>query len=182
MQGNQPDNILNIRHIIDDAKCYETVRMLRWHDGVRCPFCDSVNVIKHGRDGHCQKYKCNDCPRFFEDLTRTIFSGHHQPLSVWILCLYFMGLNLSNRQIAHELDINESDVQKMAKQLRSGVVDRKPDVKLSGEAEFDEVYVVAGHKGKPAAIKKRAANLDATALKERVAVAPWKKKSLPSWV
>ena len=36
----------------------------------------------------------------FDDLTETIFAGHHQPLRVWILCLYFMGLNLSNVQIA----------------------------------------------------------------------------------
>jgi hypothetical protein len=31
-----------------------------------------------------------------DDLTDTIFAGHHQPLKVWILCLYFMGLNLSH--------------------------------------------------------------------------------------
>jgi hypothetical protein len=28
-----------------------------------------------------------------------VLAGHHQPLRVWVLCLYFMGLNLSNRQI-----------------------------------------------------------------------------------
>jgi hypothetical protein len=25
-----------------------------------------------------------------------VLAGHHQPLRVWVLCLYFMGLNLSN--------------------------------------------------------------------------------------
>jgi hypothetical protein len=25
-------------------------------------------------------------------LSETVLGGHHQPLSVWILCLYFMGL------------------------------------------------------------------------------------------
>jgi biotin operon repressor len=33
-----------------------------------------------------------------------------------------MGLNLSNEQIAHELDINRSDVQEMTTHLRDGVV------------------------------------------------------------
>jgi hypothetical protein len=46
-------------------------------------------------------------------VTDTIFAGHHQPLKVWILCLYFMGLNLSNEQIAQELALNGSDVQQM---------------------------------------------------------------------
>ena len=67
-----------------------------------------------------------------------------------------MGLNLSNQQIAQELDLNKDDVQKMTKQLREGVVAKKPTVTLSGEVECDEVYVVAGHKGHPAAVKKKA--------------------------
>jgi hypothetical protein len=65
-----------------------------------------------------------------------------------------MGLNLSNRQIALELDLHESDAQTMTKQLRQGIVVRKPDVQLSNEVECDEVYVVAGHKGNPEAVKK----------------------------
>jgi predicted transposase YdaD len=33
-----------------------------------------------------------------------------------------MGLNLSNEQIARELDLDRSDVQQMTSQLREGVV------------------------------------------------------------
>jgi hypothetical protein len=33
------------------------------------------------------------------------------------LCLYFMGLNVSNEQIAHELSINESDAYQMTTEL-----------------------------------------------------------------
>ena len=59
--------------------------------------------------------------RGFDDLTDTVFEGHHQPLKIWILCLYFMGLNLSNQQIASELDLNPSDMQQVTQQLREGV-------------------------------------------------------------
>ena len=65
-----------------------------------------------------------------------------------------MGLNLSNSQIAKELDLNKDDAHRMASQLREGVVDRKPAAILQGTVECDEVYVVAGHKGNPAAVKK----------------------------
>ena len=44
----------------------------------------------------------------------------------------------------------------MIGQLRQGIVDRRPDVVLEGEVECDEVYVVAGHKGHPEAVKKKA--------------------------
>jgi hypothetical protein len=55
-------------------------------------------------------------------VTDTIFAGHHQPLKVWILCLYFMGLNVSNEQIAHEWAVNSTDVHQMTTQLRQGII------------------------------------------------------------
>lgn len=85
-----------------------------------------------------------------------MFAGHHQPLKVWILFLYFLGLNLSTRQIAKELNLNKDDAQRMAQILRSGVVENKPETVLSGKVECDEVYVVAGHKGQPEEVKKTA--------------------------
>lgn len=150
--------MINLQNLIDDTKCYETVRELRWPEGVRCPHCDAAQVTRQGRDTTRparQKYRCKSCDRYFDDLTGTVFAGHHQPLGVWMLCLYFMGLNLSNQQIAQELGLNKDDVQAMTGQLRHGVVARKPEPSLSGEVECDEVYVVAGHKGHPEAVKKR---------------------------
>jgi transposase-like protein len=150
--------MFNIQAVIDDAKCYEVVRSLRWPDGVHCPHCDSGHVIKQGHNltqPARRHYQCRGCGRRFDDLTDTIFAGHHQPLRVWVLVLYFLGLNLSNEQIAQELDLNPDDAQRMTSQLREGIVRRKPEVVLSGEVECDEVYVVAGHKGHPEAVRKK---------------------------
>jgi len=102
------------------------------------------------------------CGKHYDDLTGTIFSGHHQPVKVWVLCLYFMGLNLSNRQISQELDICESDVYRMTTALREGIVEKTPEIILSGEVEMDEVYVVAGHKGQPSEVIKRGEKVDET--------------------
>jgi len=73
-----------------------------------------------------QRYECHNCNGRFDDLTDTIFAGHHQPLKVWVLCLYFMGLNVSNEQIAHELALHDSDVQHMTTQLRQGIIKKSP--------------------------------------------------------
>src|SRR5437763_16988480 len=150
--------MVNIQDLFDDAKCYQTIREMRWPDGVACPHCSSASVIKDGRDdteSHRQRHECRGCRRRFDDLTGTIFAGHHQPLRTWIACLYLMGLNLSGLQIAQELDINKDDARAMVSQLRQGVVERRPPVVLEGEVECDEVYVVAGHKGHPEAVKKK---------------------------
>ena len=95
--------MVNIQNLFDDAKCYQTIREMRWPDGVNCPRCSSDSVIKNGRDDtepHRQRYKCQGCHQRFDDLTDTIFAGHHEPLRNWIACLYLMGLNLSGLQIA----------------------------------------------------------------------------------
>ncbi len=120
--------LVNIQTLIDEAKCYEVVRQLRWPNGVRCPTCESSEIVKRGkhtRQTHRQRYACHACGCQFDDLTGTIFEGHHQPLHTWVLCLYFMGLNLSNEQIAAELDVDADTVQVMATQLREGVVAKK---------------------------------------------------------
>src|SRR6185369_6581736 len=122
--------LVNLSSLIDDAKCFELVRQHRWPEGVRCPSCRSASVARHGRDDtqpHRQRYRCAACGARFDDLTGTVLAGHHQPLRVWMLCLYFMGLNLSNRQIALELKLSPSDAQAMIEHLRRGLVARIPE-------------------------------------------------------
>ena len=137
-------------------------------------------IARDGHDDtqrHRQRYRCKTCDSRFDDLTGTVLAGHHQPLRVWVLCLYVMGLNLSNRQNAQELDLAESDVQAMTNQLRSGITAKLPPVTLDGVVEADEVYVVAGHKGNPVAVSKKGGPDGAAGLKPRPAAARWKRKS-----
>jgi hypothetical protein len=46
------------------------------------------------------------------------------------------------------------DVQEMTTQLREGTAAKKSEAYFEGEIEFDELYVVAGHKGNPEEVKK----------------------------
>jgi transposase-like protein len=147
-----------INKLIDEAKCYDEIRKKRWPHGVRCPHCESNKIGKRGKNHRrqeCRRYSCKHCGKRFDDLTGTIFMGHHQPLSVWFTFLYLMGLNVSNQQIAEELGLNTSDGQAMAELLRGGIVQRRAKVRMKGVVECDEVYVVAGHKGRPEKIKGR---------------------------
>src|SRR5947199_6462674 len=172
-----PD-LVNLLALIEDAKCFALVRQHRWPDGVHCPACGSGTVIRDGFDEtqvHRQRYRCKACAGRFDDLTGTVLAGHHQPLRVWVLCLYFMGLNLSNRQIALELGLSPSDAQAMTEQLRRGLVARIPEARLEGEVEIDEVYVVAGHKGQPAAVAKRGARGGDAGWLARRAGARWRR-------
>jgi transposase-like protein len=98
-----PD-LVNLSALLDDAKCFALVRQHRWPDGVCCPGCGDRMVVRDGCDDtqpHRQRYRCKACAGRFDDLTGTVLAGHHQPLRVWVLCLYFMGLNLICARIEH---------------------------------------------------------------------------------
>jgi len=170
-------DLVNLSALLDDAKCFALVRQHRWLKGARCPVRESGAVIRDGHDDMqpCRQcYRCKACAGRFDDLTGTALAGHHQPLRVWVLCLYFLGLNLSNRQVALELGLNASDVQAMMEQLRRGLAAKTPAVELTGEVEIDEVYVVAGHKGQPAAVAKRGGLHGAAGWRGRRAAARWR--------
>ncbi len=181
-------DLVNLSGLMDDAKCFALVRQHRWPEGIRCPECDNDAVIRDGHDDMqpCrQRYRCKTCSGRFDDLTGTVLAGHHQPLRVWVLCLYFMGLNLSNRQVASELGLDGSDVQIITEQLRRGLVAKAPAVELKGEVEpdarassgIDEVYVVAEHKGQPKEVVKRGGLDGAASWQARRAAARWKRTS-----
>lgn len=151
-------NLVNLSALLDDAKCFDLVREQRWPNGVCCLRCHSASVVRDGHDDtqpHRQRYRCKACRGRFDDLTSTALAGHHQPLRVWVLCLYLMGLNLSNQQIAAEIGLGVSDTQAMTEHLRHGLLVRIPPTRLQGEVEGDEVYIVAGHKGQPAEVARR---------------------------
>src|SRR4051794_16312275 len=176
-------DLVNLSGLLDDAKCFALVRQLRWPEGMRCLGCRRDAVIRDGCDDtqpHRQRYRCKACAGRFDDLTCTALAGHHQPLRVWVLCLCLIGLNLSYRQIAAELGLNASDVQAMTEQLRRGLVAKAAAVRLEGEVEIDEVYVVAGHKGQPAAVAKRGGSDAVAGWQARRARARGRRISRPS--
>ncbi|WP_131775215.1 IS1/IS1595 family N-terminal zinc-binding domain-containing protein [Legionella cincinnatiensis] len=76
----------------------KAVRDLRWPEKTQCPYCNSDNVIRHGKEDteqYQQRYECKDCFKRFDDLTNTVFSGHQ----TWVLFLYFLGLNLQRNRL-----------------------------------------------------------------------------------
>ena len=77
--------MLNIQNLIDDRKCFEIVRELRWPKQVSFPHCQSTWVNKrgfHNTQRYRQRYLCLQCNSQFDNLTKTVFEGHHQPLKV----------------------------------------------------------------------------------------------------
>jgi transposase-like protein len=65
---------VNIKRLMDDVQCYQTIRELRGPDGMTCPSCQSTQVIKRGFDDTepaRQRYACKDCDTRCDNLTDT---------------------------------------------------------------------------------------------------------------
>ena len=123
--------MIKFSDLLDSGKCHKMLRQHRWPDGVRCPHCDAISIISRGeshRHAGRNRYQCSDCKCNFDDLSLSVFSGHHQPLKVWIYCLYLMSLNIFNLQIAKELGLHQGDVQKMTEQLGQTVHIKSPKI------------------------------------------------------
>ncbi len=41
--------LINLSLLLEDAKYFEVVRQHRWPEGIRCPRCGSVEVVRNGR-------------------------------------------------------------------------------------------------------------------------------------
>jgi transposase-like protein len=181
--ARSPTLQVNIKNVIDDVQCSKTVRELRWPEGITCPSCQSKHVIKRGFDDKGlarQRYEWKDCHPRFDDLTDTMFAGHHQPLKVWVLCLYFMGLNVSNAQIAQELDVDLSDGQQRTTQRREGMVKKSRKKSCLMKWNVTKRMLLLAIKASLSPYRKRDEKVGGIDDKGNVAEARESKRNLPS--
>lgn len=141
---------LHIKDIVNHCLSYEKVQEIRCFKGVKCLIVGflAINVMA---TTIVVSIVIN---AKVVQSTMMIFQSHHQPLKVWIIRLYLTSLNLLNAQIGKELGLSANDIHAMTSVLRKGVYEKRTQEQWEGEVEFDESYLIAGHKGKPSSVKK----------------------------
>jgi transposase-like protein/DNA-binding transcriptional ArsR family regulator len=100
--------------------CLQALRHSRWPDGIRCPNCGSIEVIKKGTTSKdAQRYKCHTCERKFNDLTGTLFADHR--LSIPEMFYIIREMNVTETtQIARQLDRSYKAVLEFTHEARDG--------------------------------------------------------------
>ncbi len=136
-----------------EEECIETLREMRWPDGVICPRCGSDNVVKDGVRGRYQMYWCKACNFGFNDRSGTIFQDTKVPLRKWFMMAFMMQFKVSVLEISNAINVSYRHAYYMAKKVRQSVYARQIVKKLKGTVEMDEVYVAAGMKGKKGRIQ-----------------------------
>ena len=134
----------------------------------------------HGVDVYCMKAIPVVIPCIFPSAVTDAFM-RIAPLFQAAINIVLIGINTStrrNRRLDQGLDRPLlDDAQQMTSQLRHGIVLKKSSPTLTEEVECDEVYIVAGHKGKPDEVVKKGGVAGADASRGNAAAAPSPRRS-----
>ncbi|WP_306060504.1 IS1595 family transposase [Natronococcus wangiae] len=134
------------------------LEQVRWREGLRCPRCRSESVIKYGSYREYQRYRCKDCGRTFNDKTGTIFACAKIGLDRLLFAFYsLLRFNTSIRQLDAELDASYRSLRRRVEQFARTL--DAPSLNLVGPVEIDEVYVIAGLKGRERGQESRSRGL-----------------------
>lgn len=172
--------MINSQHRMDDATGDETVRAVRWPEGVRCPHWGSAAVHKRGQDERQpprQRSQGKAWERHCDALSETIFEGHPRPLRVGVLCLEFRGLNLSHQPSAAELDLDTEAVQAMPPQWREGSALQKSQPSGALRSQVMKSTLALGIQALPKSWRNGAAQDAAAGSRGSAGVAPWRAKN-----
>jgi transposase-like protein len=124
-----------------DDECRETIKHLRWPDGVRCPHCQSEKVAPvHKR----KVFVCYSCRYQFSVTVNTIFHDSHLPLTVWFFVTYLMTESrkgLSANQVKRMFGVSYKTAWYLCHRIRKAMAETQPEPKLYCMVEVDEIYV-----------------------------------------
>ena len=107
----------------------------------QCPYCNKVHFKKKGfNTNHIQRYFCNECHRYFNVLTNTIFDNHKISISEWIeFLLYLFGYE-SIQEIAKSNKNSTTTSKYWLKKLFLMLEHYQENIVLQSNVYLDETF------------------------------------------
>jgi transposase-like protein len=133
----------------DEKECAETLRQIRWANGITCVVCRSCHVKRRTeiyRDHYC-RYECLDCGRWFNDLSGTVFENSKIPLRYWFYATREMDKGLPTTKIAEAIPFSYPATLNMVHRIRRSQDHHRIRERLSGEVEIDDIHIKTGRQG-----------------------------------
>lgn len=122
------------------------LKLIRFKEGLICPYCDSIQIVLWGKRKNVQRYRCKSCGKLFNDLTGTPMA-YSKKLDKWPEMTRAMQDSLSVRKTAKKLEISVSTAFRWRHRLLSGLKKYRQKVDLSGLVEMDETMFRYSEKG-----------------------------------
>jgi transposase-like protein len=160
-------------HFHDEDAAREHIEASRWPNGVNCPHCGSLNVMRMGGETQAGYFLCRDCADKFTCRTGTVMERSHIPLHKWLFAMMLMSSSkkgVSAHQIHRTLGITYKSAWFLCHRIREAMTDLEPNKSgplggLGKVVEADETVV--GGKAKNRAYREPAPKKMVATLVER---------------
>lgn len=119
----------------------------RFNGGQVCIHCGSLSVVKNGKLGHKQRYKCKDCKKHFNNLSLSSLACTKLPLNKWMEYAKCMLLGLSIRKCAAHVEVSVKTSFYMRHKLLDCIREYMGIGKVRGIIEIDETFQAYSYKG-----------------------------------
>lgn len=133
---------------VDEDEARKHIEASRWPDGVNCPLCGSLNVMRMAGKTQAGYFLCRDCRGKFTCRTGTVMERSHVPLHKWLLAIHLMTASkkgLSAHQLFRNLGFGSyRTAWFLEHRIREAMTDRDPPKPLGGKGktvEADETYI-----------------------------------------
>ena len=164
---------LSAPHFHDEDAAREHIEASRWPNGVYCPHCGSLNVMRMAGKTQAGMFLCRDCADKFTCRTGTVMERSHIPLHKWLMAMMLLSSSkkgMSAHQMHRMMGITYKSAWFLCHRIREAMGDdsHKADGGLGGAnkvVEADETYV--GGKAKNRAFKEPAPKKAVVSLVER---------------
>jgi len=132
---------INPLDLLTEEKCSEMLREIRWRNGLKCPYCNSLNVRKRGKYGDYYKYECLDCQRIFNDKTNTVFYKSHLPIRYWCAAIIYYELGYSILKISRLLDISYDSAYRLIQKIKNSKNEEMEELKEKVREIIDPIMI-----------------------------------------
>ena len=116
-------------------------------DRCDCPHCHSHNVVKYGKNGNVQKFKCKDCGKIFSLSTNTILFSTKKDLETWKKFCECMINKFPLLKCAEVCDINLHTAFNWRHKILDALQNMQNNVTLKGIVESYETFFPLSFKG-----------------------------------
>lgn len=106
LSEEQLQELLSILNARQSTKNQKVVSTSDYQDTIKCEYCGSENLKKHGLRGDKQRYYCKDCKRTFVIKSAPIIQFSKLTEAQWKELLRGMVQNLTLKKIAENVNIS----------------------------------------------------------------------------
>lgn len=135
-------------------KCLQYFENIRWGDQKGCPQCGSIrfSVLKKA-----YQYRCKDCRKHFNVLTKTIFENTKIKLTKWFTAIYLLTTNkkgINSHQLSRDIGVTQKTAWFVLHRGRI-MFNINLETQLKGHVEVDETFIGANQAWRHERKKKR---------------------------